>query len=181
MLNVIPGVTFLFPLVYFLLGSLGFIWWVNWLLRSTVGGKEVERRSRWLFVPLGLATWIGGVPVSGAFILLSPYSWNAYGQIPMDVIPWLDYIMGWFVVFAVVHLVWALWRMEYVPKHELPGFWIAAMLIIIMVLVTGTLLLSLTRYVLTAVVFLVIGTITIIPMVGIQLKRNQIKKEEFAV
>ena len=175
MLNVIPGLTFFLPFVCILLGSWGFTWWVNWLLRPTLGGREVERWSKWLFVPLALATWIGGALVSGAVILLSPYSWVAYGWLPMDVIPWLDYILGWFVMFAVVHLVWALWRMQYVSKHELPGFWIAAMLIIIMVFVTGALLMLLTPYVLSTAVFLLMGTITIIPIVGIQLKRNQLK------
>lgn len=141
----------------------------------------MERWSKLVFVPLALATWIGGVLVSGVLIVLSPYSWVAYGWLPMDVVPWLDYILGWFVMFAVVHLVWALWRMQYVLKHELPGFWIAAMLISILVFVTGALLMLLTPYVLSAAVFLLMGTITIIPMVGIQFKRNRQKKEEFAV
>ncbi len=181
MFVLISFVGFLFPFVCFLLGSWGFTLWVNWLLRPTLGGKEVESWSKFVFVPLALATWIGGVLVSGVLIVLSPYSWGAYGWLPMDVVPWLDYILGWFVMFTVIHLIWALWRMQYVPRHELPGFWIAAMLIIIMVLVTGALLLVLTWYILPAAVFLLLGTITIIPTVGIQFRRTQLKREEFGV
>ncbi|MFX1492185.1 MAG: hypothetical protein ACFFBU_07975 [Promethearchaeota archaeon] len=134
-----------------------------------------------VFVPLALAIWIGGAVASGVFSLFSPYSWWSYGRIPMDVIPWLDFILGWFVVFAVVHLVWALWRVQYVPRHELPGFWIAAMLIIITLLVSGALLLVLTWYILPAAVFLLLGTITIIPTVGIQFRRTQLKREELGI